>query len=430
MRYCLKTIDEYCYRAKNLLNFVQYLICQSYRIHQKLKNGDGTETWEEEMAGQINDAIGAYNAGRDEKKRLRYINSENGFIADAYFLSWYLKTQDVYRAMPYATCSQICIQEKCREWKSFYKAVKAYEKDHSGFLGRPKKPGYLDPRKGRGSLVITSQNFSISDDGTVIMPGFLKGIRIKAKHKNPRQIRIKTDKRGIRIMIIYKMDVVRQTAGKNIMGIDVGMDNLITVSQTSDGTPFIINGRPLKSVNRYYNKKRAELQEKAKKSNSRDTTDRIERLTAKRNKKVRDYLHKASRMLINHAQKAGVGHIIIGNNRGWKQKVDLGKRTNQTFVSIPYKMLIDMICYKAEIAGIKVSIVRENYTSGTSYLDGETPDVQFYDKTRRIKRGMFRSNKGKLINADVNAAYQIMKAGGYMKLPIKENEKVIRINVA
>ena len=89
-----------------------------------------------------------------------------------------------------------------------------------------------------------------------------------------------------------------------------------------------------------------------------------------------------------------------------------------------------MICYKAQLTGIKVIVVRESYTSGTSYLDGEDPEKVFYDAKRRVKRGMFRSNKGTMINADVNAAYQIMKVGGYKDLLIKEKEKVIRLNVA
>ena len=214
------------------------------------------------------------------------------------------------------------------------------------------------------------------------------------------------------------------------MGIDLGVDNLITASMSSGSSPVIINGRPLKSINRYYNKRKAILQEIAKKSNHLDITNRMERLTTKRNNKVKDYLHKASRKIIEFANANDISHICIGNNRGWKQKVELGKRTNQTFVSIPYRMLIDMICYKAQLEGIRVSVVRESYTSGTSYLDGERPEKIFYDATRRVKRGMFKSNRGILINADVNAAYQIIKAGGYQELPIKEKEKVVRLNVA
>ncbi len=425
-----KKTDAYCYCAKNLSNSVQYLICQCYRIHRKLRNEERTEPWEQEMLDDINDAVAAYNAGRTEKKQLKCIDADNGFIADAYFLSWHMKAKDVYKAMPYATCSQICIQEKCREWKSFYKARNEYNKNPDRFPGAPRRPGYLDPAKGRGSLVITSQNFSITEDGRITMPGFLKGIRIKAKHGHVRQIRVKTDKNSIRIMLMYEQEANMSRVSGNIMGIDLGVDNLATASLSSGGAPVVINGRPLKSVNRYYNKRKARLQEVAKKSNRLDITNRMERLTEKRNNKVRDYLHKTSRKIIEIAQRSGVSHIVIGNNRGWKQKVDLGKRTNQTFVSIPYRMLIDMICYKAELAGIRVSIVKESYTSGASYLDGEIPDKESYNISRRIKRGMFKSNKGMLINADVNAAYQIIKAGGYRDIPIKENETVTRLNVA
>jgi len=425
-----KKIDGYCYSTKNLSNSVQYLICQCFRIHQKLRNGETPDSWEQGMIDCINNAITSYNAGRDEKKKLKPVDADNGFIADAYFLSWHMKTQDVYKAMPYATCSQICIQEKCREWKSFYKAKKEYGRQPDKFLGAPRKPGYLDPIKGRGALVITSQNFSIGEDGMISMPGFLKGIKIKAKHKAVRQIRIRTDRNSIRIMLMYEQESDRPRSNGNIMGIDLGVDNLATASLSSGRAPVIINGRPLKSINRYYNKRKALLQEMAKKSNRLDITNRMERLTEKRNNKVKDYLHKASRKVVEIAKTNGVSHIVIGNNKGWKQKVELGKRTNQTFVSIPYRMLVDMISYKAQLAGIVVSVVKESYTSGTSYLDGETPEKSSYDISRRIKRGLFKSNSGTLINADVNAAYQIIKAGGYKNFPIKERENVTRVNVA
>jgi putative transposase len=425
-----KKIDAYCYCAKNLSNSVQYLICQCYRIHRKLRNEEMLEPWEKKMLDEANNAITGYNTGRTEKKKLKLIDAENGFVADAYFLCWHMKTHDVYKAMPYATCSQICIQEKCRQWKSFYKAKTEYSKNPDKFLGAPKKPGYLDPVKGRGALVITSQNFSVAENGLIAMPGFLKGIKIKAKHRSVRQIRVRTDKNSIRIMLMYEQETAKTKEGGNIMGIDLGVDNLLTAALSTADSPFIINGRPLKSINRYYNKKKAYLQAIAKKSNRLDITNRMERLTERRNNKVKDYLHKASRKVITLAKKCSVNHIIIGNNKGWKQNAELGKRTNQTFVSIPFRMLIDMICYKAQLSGIKVSVVKESYTSGTSYLDDEIPDKDFYDSSRRVKRGMFKSNRGILINADVNAAYQIMKVGGYKDLSVKEKEKVIRLNVA
>ena len=120
-------IDIYCYLVKNLSNAVNYLIRQCYRIHTKLKSGNELEEWEQDMLDSVNDGIRRYNCSRPGKKKLRYVDAENSFIADAYFLSWYLKGTSEYKAVPYATCSQICIQEKCREWKSFYMIPKMGE---------------------------------------------------------------------------------------------------------------------------------------------------------------------------------------------------------------------------------------------------------------------------------------------------------------
>lgn len=428
-----REIDEYCYRAKNLHNATNYLIRQCDRIHRKLQSEKELEDWERQMLEQINEGIRLYNTGREEKKQLRYVGNDNGFIADAYFLSWYLKDSQEYKAMPYATCSQICIQELCRSWKSYYKALPAFLENPDTFTGRPQKPGYLDPKEGRDWLVITSQNFHPKADGYIQMPGFLKGIRIKARHDNVRQLRIRTEKDRIRILLIYEVkepSIEKASSGRSVMGIDLGVNNLITAVWDSDHEPVILNGKAAKSINQFYNKERAKLQAACKKGNNKDNTRRISGLSRRRNNKIRDYLHKASRMVVDLAKTTDTGLIIIGNNKGWKQKVNLGNRTNQVFVSIPYLHLINMIRYKAALAGIVVKVVTESFTSGTSYLDGESPQKEFYDKSRRIHRGLFQSNDRKSINADVNAAYQIMKVGGVENLRIKEGETVTRMNVA
>ena len=85
------------------------------------------------------------------------------------------------------------------------------------------------------------------------------------------------------------------------------------------------------------------------------------------------------------------------------------KSANQTFVQIPYDKFINKLQYKCEDAGIKFITHEEGYTSGTSFLDGEMPCKEFYNKSRRIVRGLFQSNNGTLINSDLNGAYQIMK---------------------
>ena len=422
-------IDAYCMQAKNLSNAVQYLISQCFRIHRKLKEGEILDSWEKGLIYPINCAILRYNDGRGEKRKLKYIDAQNWFVADACFLCWFLKTLEVYKSMPYAICSQNVIWGKCREWKAFYSRLSAYRKNPNQFMGCPGKPSYMDSTTGRGWIVITQQYFSVAQDGYIRMPRLLEGIRLRARHSGIRQIRIRTEKTEILIQIIYEQKEQPLIKDGNVMGIDMGVNNLATLSLASENHPVIINGRPLKSINRYYNKKRALLQKQAKKSNHRYTTNRMKRLTQKRNRKVKDYLHKTSRKIIEIALQTKTGLIVIGNNRGWKQHVALGNRTNQTFVSIPYKTLIDMIRYKARLVGIDVIVVSESYTSGTSYLDGENPDKQSYDNARRISRGMFRSNNGKLINADVNAAYQIIKAAGINNLEVKENETVTRVYV-
>ena len=425
----LHEIDDYCYKVKNLSNSVNYLIKQCYRIHTKIKNGKTLEEWEDELIRAINSGITEYNLGRSEVKRLRYIDTDNGYIADAYFLSWYLKGTEVYKDVPYATCSQICIQEKCREWKSFYRATAEYGKDPKKFKEHPHVPGYLNPKTGRGSLVITSQNFKVDEAGNVTMPKFLSGIHIRARHGNVRQIRIKIFKNSILISLMYEKEE-KQICGTKVMGIDLGVNNLIAAAWDSEDRPVIINGKPLKSINQYYNKAKAHMQKEAKKSNGKNRTKRLDKLTAKRNRKIKDYMHKASRKIVELAVSSDVGLIVIGANEGWKQKVHMGNVTNQNFVSIPYKTLINMIEYKAKLEGIEVRIVSESYTSGTSFLDGEKPTKDYYDKSRRVKRGLFRSNNGILINADINAAYQMIKLGSTRAIPIKAGEQITKIKAA
>ena len=246
-----RMMDRYCYLAKNLSNSVNYLLKQCYRIHRKLEQGEILDSWEKGMIYRANCAVRRYNRARPGKRPLKYIDGNSSLIADAYFLSWYMKTWEVYRAMPYATCSQICIQERCREWRSYFRGLQEYRRDPRGFYGRPKAPGYLDPVRGRGRIVITSQNFSVDDKGHVRMPGFLSGIRVRARHRDVRQIRIQTGPGGIRIQLMYEQEEAAPVARPHAMGIDIGVNNLMAVSFSSGKGPVLINGRPLKSINQF-----------------------------------------------------------------------------------------------------------------------------------------------------------------------------------
>lgn len=279
-------IDSYCYKAKNLRNATNYVIKQCYRIHRKLKDGEILDSWEKSLIKDVNNAIHAYNANKAYK--LKYIDESNGYISNAYFLSYYMKTKKEYKDIPYASCSQTIVQNMCKDWNSYYKSYKAYKCDSSKFLGRPATPSYYDPEKGREWLTLTNQNFRLLPDNTLKLPKFLDDLHLKTKHTDIRQLRIKTTATAIVINIIYQVpDIVMKEDNSNYIGIDLGIDNLMTVVSNTAMLPFIVNGRPLKSINQYYNKRKAELQAIAVNVNMK-TTNRIIRLNQKRNNKVTD----------------------------------------------------------------------------------------------------------------------------------------------
>ena len=120
-------------------------------------------------------------------------------------------------------------------------------------------------------------------------------------------------------------------------------------------------------------------------------------------------MHCASRWIINYCIDNNIGIIVVGKNDKWKQECDMSRFTNQKFIQIPYELFISKLKYKSEEIGIEVIETEEGYTSGTSFLDGEEPIKENYDKSRRVHRGLFLSNTGIEINADVNGAYQIMR---------------------
>ena len=135
----------------------------------------------------------------------------------------------------------------------------------------------------------------------------------------------------------------------------------------------------------------------------------MQKLTNKRNKKMYDYFHKTSRKFIDYCVLNDIGTVVIGYNPEWKQNCRIGKRNTQNFVTIPYYKLVQQMKYKAEEQGIEVIEQEESHSSKCSFLDNES--IEHHDKYlgKRISRGLFKSKKGTIINADVNGAYNILK---------------------
>ena len=227
---------------------------------------------------------------------------------------------------------------------------------------------------------------------------------------NLQQIRIKRDNLSDSwyLLVIYKIEPKNKAKGNNIMAIDLGLNNLVTLTFKDNTENYIINGKPIKSKNSYFNKEITKFQairmRQIGSKNFKDTSQ-IKQLRIKRKNYILNYLHQASRKIINLAKKHKVSKIIIGDIKQIKQKMNY----NKSFVQIPIQRLKELIEYKAKLEGIELITVNEAYTSGCSALDLEKINKGNYNKSRRIERGLFKSNIGLTINADVNGSLNIMR---------------------
>jgi putative transposase len=327
----------------------------------------------------------------------------NGFTAN--------KNPD-YTALPRKVSQQVVIQVS-QAFQSFFEANREYKLNPHRFQGKPKIPKYKDKTKGRARLKFTIQAVSSKHlkQGYISLSGTDIKIKTNVKPEQLNQVEIVRSVNAYVIIAIYTVpDPVMKSQDNNIAAIDLGVCNLAAITYSNNQQPKLISGQPLKSINQFYNKERSRLQSALDKQYpSRKTSNKINRLTQKRNNKVSDYLHKASRHIVNQLVSNDVSKLIIGYSQGWKQEVNIGKRNNQNFVFIPFATLIDMLRYKCQLAGISVEIHEESYTSKCSFLDLEP--IQKHEKYvgKRVKRGLFKSASGNKINADVNGSYNIMR---------------------
>lgn len=351
-----KELDMLCFLSKNLYNSALYTVRQFYF---------------------------------ENKKYINWININNQFIKDK---------QIDYYALP-CKVSQQTLKMVDQNMKSFFNALKAKN-------SKPRLPKYLDKTKGR--FVVTYTNQAISK--TELKKGYIvlskTNIRIKTKVHDVQQVRIVPQNNVIVVEVLYKVDCkINNNNVKKYCGVDFGLNNLMSCG-FSDARPMLINGRPLKSINWHYNKKKAELQSLLK---NKYTSKRIANLTIRRNNKINNYLHKSSRLFINYLVSNDITDVVIGYNKEWKQGINIGRVNNQNFVNIPYYKLLNMLTYKCELLGIMVHITEESYTSKCSFLDNEEICKHKGYKGKRIKRGLYKSSDGRLINADVNGALNILK---------------------
>ncbi len=300
-------------------------------------------------------------------------------------------------------CGQEILKNLFKDIKNWQKSRKEYAKNPSKFFGRPKLPKYK-----KELSVLSFNNCQVKlKDGFIHFPKMIGIAPIKTSITNINCCRVIPKSNHFVVEFVYTIpDVIQKEYNGKALGVDLGLNNLATCVSTT-GISFIVNGNPVKSMNAFYNKRRSFLQSHLKKGffNSK----RIERLTFRRNTKIKDYVHKSSRYIVDAAKEMGITKIVIGNNIKWKQRINLGNKSNQNFVSIPHSNLIKTIEYKAKKEGIEVMTIEESYTSKCSALDLEPICKRDVYVGKRIKRGLFRSENGTKINADANGATNILR---------------------
>lgn len=392
------------------------------------------------LVTQLHFSKNLYNATLYEIRQ-SFFKDENKVLSYKY-LEKYMRTEKMsnrsdkpgydYYQMATAQSAQQTIMKAIGSMEYFRKSKKKYEKNPLYYTGEPKLPKYI--KKPYYIVTLTNQNCTVEYDkvkgNIVTFPTRTYGdfyVNIddcfnneEYNFKSLSEVRFYFRHNIIVLEVVYKVKPKKEYKLRKdrLCGVDLGVTNFAACSFNFDKNPIIIDSSYIKSVNQFYNKKISHYKSLAKTCNDLYDTPRIEKLWEARYRRIKNYMHKASTFLVKTCVENRVSKIVIGENKGWKQK----NKKKQNFASIPFTMFKKMVEYKAKFYGIKVIFVPERYTSGTSFLDKEELKKKFYNKERRVHRGLFISNKGILINDDINAGYQMIK-----KYEEKENLRKRRL---
>ena len=309
-----------------------------------------------------------------------------------------------FRNLPTAVSQQV-IAQVFSSIRSWIRSKKEYEKNPSKFNSEPRLPKYKRGKK-QNMIVFTTSACRLNSDGCIhFIKNIIQPIKTKIGDNKLCQVRIIPQATCYVVEVIYEKKEQDLNLNKdNVLSIDLGLNNICTCISNVGISPFIVNGKVIKSFNQWYNKKKARLMSLI---GDKGTSRRINKMTCYRNCWISDKIHKISRYIIDICRSNNIGTIVIGQNRGWKQEINLGKRINQKFVEIPFSDLINKISYKAKLIGINLITHEESYTSKIDHMAFEPLKKQDAYLGKRKRRGLFQSSIGKLINADINGAIGI-----------------------
>lgn len=312
--------------------------------------------------------------------------------------------QKDYRALPAKVSKQVQMLVD-KSFKSYFALVK--KKQSNDYSRSVRIPRYLGKTSGRCVVPYPKDALSLKNEGFVKFSKTNIVIKTKLSRNDIKAARIVPKGNHFVIEILYKATVrpLKSETPKRVAFVDPGLNNLMTVTSNCFN-PLIFNGKPLKSINQLSNKNIAALKSKLSEQGLR-TSLLLQSVYARRTNRLTDLLHKITTQLVNHLDSYNIDTVIFGHNIGQKQDINLGKVTNQNFVQIPFTQLMQLLKYKCELRGIRFIMTEESYTSKCSFIDGEEIKKHFSYKGKRVKRGLFETSDGKLVNADVNGSLNI-----------------------
>ena len=302
------------------------------------------------------------------------------------------------------------------DWTSYWQLLKAKkDKTYNKKINIPaykKKYNLVE----YNNQVMSKKKLKLGYIGTDKMQ---QGIKIAKKHQelNCKCFRIYEKHDKLVCELIYEKDITKVEKTDKVASIDLGLENLFTIAFNYNKKGISIKGTKLKAVNQYFNKLKASLQSML--PHKQYTSKLINQLMYKREEQLRNYIGYYTNKLIEILKKEKISKLIVGYNKNWKQNINIGKANNQNFVNIPFRKILDILKYKLEENGIECKEQEESYTSKSSYLDNDNiptyqkGDLQAYIFSgKRINRNLYQSKQGKIINADLNGALNILKKSG------------------
>ncbi|MCE7742033.1 MAG: IS200/IS605 family element transposase accessory protein TnpB [Candidatus Heimdallarchaeota archaeon] len=345
------------------------------------------------------------------------LNKQNKVLS-YYELNSLLRSEECYRVLP-AHTAQHTLKLLCRNWKAFFQAQEEFKKYPDKFYSNPKPPKYK-PKKGEGVAIISNQQAKIRN-GWVVLPkkvGFYYKKRL-TKRIVLKEARIVPRNVGYTLELVYAKILPKRRKKNTRKGaIDLGSVNLMTFVDNLGNQPIVVkdHGKGIKSIIQYYMKKQTQLRARYVQQQKKNLKQQQKlvygkgyyKLSERYRKKLKNAIHHLTKYLVDLFVERDLHEVVIGYNPKWKQHVRLGKKNTQMFVTIPFLKIINQLKYKAEEQGIDVETIPENYTSKSSFLDNEMSQKRDKYIGKRSSRGLFTSAQGHKINADVNAAYNIL----------------------